>query len=169
MSGTKDKAVNELFSNTYLVSSSYCPKLARALLFFLLQLPAPISWNKGAENFPIDFSPSLSLAFQQLPQAAPLPPPLPQPPHIYRAGSMSLQFKHPISTMANVYNVLQHRWQTQRPQALHHVLSGLAPCFYWMAAPSSHLTVKKQLHLYSPKITFGPLKATTRLMWPLAK
>ena len=25
--------------------------------------------------------------------------------------------------------------------------------------------VKEYLHLYSPKITFGPLKATSRLMW----
>ena len=33
----------------------------------------------------------------------------------------------------------------------------------------SSVTVKEQLHLYSPKITFGHLKATTRLMWPPVK
>ena len=53
--------------------------------------------------------------------------------------------------------------------ALHLVLSGPAPCFYPMAVPSSLPLVKEQLHLYSPKITFGPLKATARLMWPLVK
>ena len=52
--------------------------------------------------------------------------------------------------------------------ALHLVLSGPTPCFYLVAAPRSCLTVKEQLHLYSPKITFGPLKATTRL-WPPVK
>ena len=31
------------------------------------------------------------------------------------------------------------------------------------------LTAKEQLHLYRPKITFGPLKATARLMWPPVK
>ena len=31
------------------------------------------------------------------------------------------------------------------------------------------LTVKEQLHLYSPKNNFGPLKATSRLMQPLVK
>ena len=39
-----------------------------------------------------------------------------------------------------------HKRQTQGPQAqsgLHLVLSGLAPCFYPAAAPSSHLTVKE--------------------------
>ena len=59
---------------------------------------------------------------------------------------------------------LHHRWQTQglRPNPdLHLVLSG--------PAPSSRLTVKEQFHLYSPKMTFGPLKATTRLMWPPVK
>lgn len=30
----------------------------------------------------------------------------------------------------------------------------------------SSLTVKELLHLYSPKIISGPLKATARLMWP---
>ena len=53
--------------------------------------------------------------------------------------------------------------------ALHLVLSGLAPCFYPAAAPSSLPLVKEQLHLCSPKITFSPLKATMRLMWPLVK
>ena len=53
--------------------------------------------------------------------------------------------------------------------ALHLVLSGPVPCFYPAAVLSSCLTVKEQLHLYSPKIMLGPLKATTRLMWPLMK
>ena len=44
-----------------------------------------------------------------------------------------------------------------------------APCFYPVAAPSSPLTVKEQLHLYSPKITFGPLKATARHLTPLSQ
>ena len=44
-----------------------------------------------------------------------------------------------------------------------------APCFYLAAAPSSLPLVKEQLHSYSPKITFGPLKATARLMWPPVK
>ena len=48
--------------------------------------------------------------------------------------------------------------------ALHLVLSGPAPCFYPAAVLSSRLTVKEQLHLYSPNITFSPLKATLRLM-----
>ena len=68
--------------------------------------------------------------------------------------------------------LLTHRWQTQDPRAestLHLVLSGPAPCFYLAAAPSSLPLVKEQLHLYSPKITFGPLKATARLMWPPMK
>ena len=59
---------------------------------------------------------------------------------------------------------IEHRWQTQGPWAE----SGPPPCFY-PAALSSHLTVKEQLHLYSTKITFGPLKATPRLMWPPVK
>ena len=44
--------------------------------------------------------------------------------------------------------------------------SGPAPCFYPAAAPSSLPLVEKQLYLYGPKITFSPLKATARLMWP---
>ena len=60
--------------------------------------------------------------------------------------------------------------KARRPNpALHLVLSGPAPCFYWAMVLSSCFTVKEQLHLYSPKITFGPLKATTRLMWSLVK
>ena len=61
----------------------------------------------------------------------------------------------------------KHKARGPNP-APHLVLSGLAPCFH-PAALSSHLTVKEQLHLYSPNITFGPLKATARLMWPLVK
>ena len=53
--------------------------------------------------------------------------------------------------------------------ALHLVLSSPAPCFYPVAAPSSLPLVKEYLHLCSPKITFGPLKATARLMWPWVK
>ena len=53
--------------------------------------------------------------------------------------------------------------------ALHLVLSSLAPRFYPAAAPSSLPLVKEQLHLYSPKIPFGPLKATVRLMRPPVK
>ena len=53
--------------------------------------------------------------------------------------------------------------------ALHLVVSSLAPCFYPAAVLSSLPIVKEQLHLYHPKITFGPLKATSRLMWPLVK
>ena len=67
---------------------------------------------------------------------------------------------------------LQHRWQTQAcgpNPALHLVLSGPAPCFYPAASPSSLPQVKEQLHLYSPKITFGPFKATARLIWPPMK
>ena len=60
--------------------------------------------------------------------------------------------------------------KARRPDpALHLVLSGLAPCFYPMAVPSSLPLVKEQLHLCSPKITFSTLKATERLVWPLVK
>ena len=41
--------------------------------------------------------------------------------------------------------------------ALRLIFSSLAPCFC------------PQLHLISPKITSGPLKATARLMWPPVK
>ena len=65
---------------------------------------------------------------------------------------------------------VKHKAHARGPNmALHVVLSRLAPCFYLAAAWSSHLTVKEQFHLYSPKITFGPLKATVRLMWPPVK
>ena len=43
---------------------------------------------------------------------------------------------------------------------LHLVLWGPAPCFYPAAVPSSLPLVKEELHLYSPKVTSGPLKAT---------
>ena len=43
------------------------------------------------------------------------------------------------------------------------------PCFCPAAVPSPRLAVKEQLHVHSPKITFGPLKATERLMWPPVK
>ena len=61
--------------------------------------------------------------------------------------------------------LLKHGRQTPGPQAK----SGPAPCFYPVAAPSCHLTVKELLHVYSPKVTFGPLKATVRLVWPPVK
>ena len=51
--------------------------------------------------------------------------------------------------------VCRAQWQTQGPRAG----SGPPPCFYLAAAPSSRLTVKEQLHLYSPKITLHPWKA----------
>ena len=61
----------------------------------------------------------------------------------------------------------KHKARGPNP-ALHLVLSP-ATCFYLAAAPSSHLTVKEQLHVHSPQVTFGPLKATARLMWPPVK
>ena len=70
------------------------------------------------------------------------------------------------------YNGFRQRWQTQGPQAE----SGPPPCFIWPgtlflpgSSSSSMPLVKAWLHLYSPKITFGPLKATARLMWPPVK
>ena len=63
---------------------------------------------------------------------------------------------------------LRHWWQTQGPrQKPAFTLS--YPCFYLAAAPSSLPPVKEQLCLHSPRITFGPLKATWRLMWPPVK
>ena len=48
--------------------------------------------------------------------------------------------------------------------ALHLVLSGSASYFYLATVASSFPLGKEQLHLYSPKITFRPWKATTTLM-----
>ena len=62
----------------------------------------------------------------------------------------------------------KHKAHRPNP-AFHLVLSGPAPCFYPASVPSSLSLVKEQLHLYSPKITFGPLKATVRLMWSPVK
>ena len=45
-----------------------------------------------------------------------------------------------------LYILLDHRWQTQGPRpnpTLHLVLSGLAPCFYPAAVPSSLPLVKE--------------------------
>ena len=71
--------------------------------------------------------------------------------------------------MTSVHSTgVKHKARRLNP-ALHLVLSGPAPCFYPAAAPSSVPLVKEQLHLYSPKDTFGLLKATARLMWPLVK
>ena len=64
---------------------------------------------------------------------------------------------------------LNHRWQTQGPGAESSPPPCFicpAPCFYSAAALSSCSTVKEQLHLHSCEITFGPLKATARLVWP---
>ena len=65
-----------------------------------------------------------------------------------------------------------HRWQTQGLGAE----SGPPPCFIRpgtlflpAAAPSSFPLVKELSHLHSPKVTFGPLKATARLTWPPVK
>ena len=76
------------------------------------------------------------------------------------------------SFFTKIKHHISHRWQTQGPRAesgLHLLLSSPAPCFYPAAALSSRLTVKEQLHSYSPTITFSPLKATARLMWPRVK
>ena len=67
---------------------------------------------------------------------------------------------------------LAHKRQTQGPRAesgLHLVVSGPAPPFYLVAAPSPRLTVQEQLHVHSPNVSVGPLKATARLMWPPVK
>ena len=67
---------------------------------------------------------------------------------------------------------LGHRWQTQGLQAEFSpppCFIRPAPCFYPGAVPSSYLTVKEQLHVYSPKIALGPLKAAARLLWPRVK
>ena len=42
----------------------------------------------------------------------------------------------------------KHKARGPNP-ALHLVLSGPTPCFYPVAAPSSRLTVKEQLHVYT--------------------
>ena len=57
---------------------------------------------------------------------------------------------------------------------LHLVLSAHFICPHLLStprqrgAPAPYL-VQEQLHLYSPKVTFGPLKATLRLLWPPLK
>ena len=66
---------------------------------------------------------------------------------------------------------LQHRWQTQGLQAESSPPACFiqpAPCFHQVATLSSGLTVKGS-YIYSPKITFGHLKATSKLMWPQVK
>ena len=67
---------------------------------------------------------------------------------------------------------LDHRWQTQGLGAK----PGPVPCFIQsrtLFLPSSSAQslplVKEQLYLHSPKIIFGPLKATARLMWSPVK
>ena len=62
--------------------------------------------------------------------------------------------------------------QTQGPWALSSPPPCLicpGPCFYPAAVLSSLPLVKEYLHLYSPKMTFGLLKATTRLIWTPVK
>ena len=85
--------------------------------------------------------------------------------HLFSLAFLFLSLYLPTSLWIFIRTHLDHRWQTQGPWAK----SGLAPCFYPAAVPSSCLTVKAQLHLYSPNITFGPLKATARLIWPPMK
>ena len=78
-------------------------------------------------------------------------------------------FKFCFSSNLSLLQVPGGKHKAQRPnQGLHLVLSGLAPCFY-LAVLSSLPLVQEQLHLYSPKIKLGPLKATARLMWLLVK
>ena len=86
---------------------------------------------------------------------------------ILNAMYRSVYSPHPVQGYT-----LEHRWQTQGSWAK----SSPPPCFicpsprfYLAAAPSSLPLVKEQLHLCSLKITFGPLKATARLMWPPVK
>ena len=76
------------------------------------------------------------------------------------------------SFRASVFDGLEHRWQTQVPKAE----SGPPPCFIWPStlflpgrSASSLPLFKEQLHLYSPKIKFSPLKANVRLMLSLVK
>ena len=80
---------------------------------------------------------------------------------------MAFVFLH-LTSLSGIPSRLQVA-NTRSHPAFHVVLCSPAPCFYPAAVPSSHLTIKEQLHLHSPKITFGPLKATARLMWPLVK
>ena len=73
-----------------------------------------------------------------------------------------------LSTKSTYITGGKHKAHGPNP-VLHLVLSSPAPCFYLAAALSSFPLVKEELHLYSPKMTFGPLKATVRLMWPPVK
>ena len=62
----------------------------------------------------------------------------------------------------------KHKARGPNP-ALHLVSPGPTSCVYLAAAPSSLPLVKEELHFYSPKTTFSPLRATVRLMWPPVK
>ena len=77
-----------------------------------------------------------------------------------------------LFTQLYLYQCIGHRRQTQGPRTE----PSPPPCFILpgtlfvpAAAPSSLPLIKEQLHLYSPKITCGPLKATAGLMWPPVK
>ena len=48
----------------------------------------------------------------------------------------------------------------------HGELHQLSGCLHRTECNFNSLTAKEQLHLYSPKIIFAPLKATVRLKWP---
>ena len=72
--------------------------------------------------------------------------------------------------MAHIY--IAHRWQTQGPWAE----SSPAPCFIqpgtlFLPSGSAELSLNCYgiVTLYSPKTIFGPLKATSRLIWPPVK
>ena len=75
------------------------------------------------------------------------------PPNSWTAssGEPSLNYTHDTGG--------KHKALRPNP-ALHLISSHPAPCFYPAAALSSRVTVKEQLHVYSPNVTFGPLKAT---------
>ena len=65
--------------------------------------------------------------------------------------------------------VIEHLWSqvanTRPPPGF------ILPTTWFLPGHSAQLLapVKEELYLYSPKSTFGPLKATLRLMWPLMK
>ena len=66
-------------------------------------------------------------------------------------------------------------WETLRSQVVNTRPAGrIQPSTSFYPAqplflPGGSAKLLLNLHLYSPKITFGPLKATARLMWPRVK
>ena len=66
---------------------------------------------------------------------------------------------------------LGHGWQTQArgPNPASTLFHPPQHLISSISSVSAELTVKEQSHVYSPKVTLGPLKATARLMWPLVK